>query len=243
MRKQLEVAEKELNKREKVIAKSKKLKDVQALMDQHEHALEEVRLQNQGLINNLNEIVLSNEKLQAEYDEYRRRCLPLPSQDAAPSEQTQQELQTLQQVHQDLQAEMATLQGSLAELRIENADLRGKLAKSMSQQQLPTSDEEAAQADGGSSAAGAVEDTVAELQKMITDAETRAATATQAQRAAELAAKAANDALADARTAAQAREAELQAEVAAQQDKVKKKQASYLALQEEKERVFAQHQV
>eukprot|EP00052_Salpingoeca_macrocollata_P011389 m.87757 g.87757 ORF g.87757 m.87757 type:complete len:940 (+) comp18033_c0_seq1:75-2894(+) len=86
MKKIFDATDKQLQKANKVIAKSKKHKEMQGLIDQHENELEELRIQNQGLLQNLNEISALNEKLQkpqagrtssSELSEMESRCQDL----------------------------------------------------------------------------------------------------------------------------------------------------------------------
>eukprot|EP00053_Salpingoeca_punica_P019115 m.191569 g.191569 ORF g.191569 m.191569 type:complete len:838 (+) comp17571_c0_seq2:322-2835(+) len=63
--------EKELDKANKVIAKSKKHKDIQGVIAEHEAEMEDIRRQNAGLTANLTELSRLNEKIQREYDEFK----------------------------------------------------------------------------------------------------------------------------------------------------------------------------
>eukprot|EP00051_Salpingoeca_urceolata_P020690 m.313610 g.313610 ORF g.313610 m.313610 type:complete len:921 (+) comp19664_c0_seq11:345-3107(+) len=113
--------EKQAAKALKVIAKSKKHKELQSALDSHENEIAELQIQNKGLLDNLNEISLLNETLQKKLDACQSQ-----SSDTVDTEALREVEKQLSEVQAASQTQAKAYQQDIAGLKESVARLEGE---------------------------------------------------------------------------------------------------------------------
>eukprot|EP00040_Diaphanoeca_grandis_P030019 m.176812 g.176812 ORF g.176812 m.176812 type:complete len:498 (-) comp31859_c2_seq1:1113-2606(-) len=230
-------SEKQLIKANKIIAKSKKTKDLQAVLQKHEEELEQLTAQNTGLMNNLAELSTANEKM-----EKRLRRSSISSIEPATPE--------LKLVHErctKLEDQIAGFLDSEKAYKAKVAKLEQEAVAAQAKYALALTDDNG---NDDPDNENGQKDSKAAIDKLtLANKELLSLSAKSEQRAAESAKKIEEleekllKLESGTKTAAptsgnQSLSPETRAQIKELNQKIKKKQASYLALQEEKEKIY-----
>eukprot|EP00055_Hartaetosiga_balthica_P010529 m.45233 g.45233 ORF g.45233 m.45233 type:complete len:785 (-) comp7209_c0_seq1:516-2870(-) len=116
---EIEQLSKELGKANKAVAKSKKAKEVKAMIDRHEHEKQQLELQNNGLLTNLQEISEVNERLQHEVQSLKG------TDDSSPH--TEQVNVNIEELKADVTAQKKKHEAEIADLKARNVNLKLRL--------------------------------------------------------------------------------------------------------------------